>query len=402
MEDRLYKIRHSLNIDGVFRSLALFQPPIDPGALVQAVAAGAGAGLLGSAIAALNISVPHYRFSFMLEKAKEMTGNVLSLGSALQSALESKDAEELTLLQHTHELNILNQMTEVKQYQIEEARASLAALEDSLASAEARVTRYTNLINTGLIGKEQTQIDLMIAATVLKGVASVAKIIAGATGGIPDIEVGGSGFGGSPVATVTAGGKQISTVFDIGSQVLELAAGILDGTAAILGIQAGYERRKAEWEFEQLVAGHEVEAIKDQIAAAAIQINIATRELQIHETTIEQHKEVGDFYKQKFSNKALYNWLSGRLTTLYFQTYKLAFDMAKQAERAYQYEFGATDTYISFGHWDSRRKGLLAGEGLMLELNRLEKSALDQDSRYLERSKRVFLWSGSIRWPSCN
>ena len=31
--DRLYKIRNSLNIEGVKRTLALFAPPIDPGML---------------------------------------------------------------------------------------------------------------------------------------------------------------------------------------------------------------------------------------------------------------------------------------------------------------------------------------------------------------------------------
>src|SRR5262249_51166632 len=38
--DRLFKIRHCMNIAGVVRLLALFEPPIDPGALVKAVAAG--------------------------------------------------------------------------------------------------------------------------------------------------------------------------------------------------------------------------------------------------------------------------------------------------------------------------------------------------------------------------
>ena len=38
--DRLFKIRHCQNIDGVERSLALFAPPIDPGMLVRAAAAG--------------------------------------------------------------------------------------------------------------------------------------------------------------------------------------------------------------------------------------------------------------------------------------------------------------------------------------------------------------------------
>jgi hypothetical protein len=38
--DRLYKIRHCMNIEGVVRQLALFEPPIDSGKLVKAIAAG--------------------------------------------------------------------------------------------------------------------------------------------------------------------------------------------------------------------------------------------------------------------------------------------------------------------------------------------------------------------------
>ena len=40
IDDRLFKIRHCQNIEGVFRKLPLFEPPIDPGLLVQAAAQG--------------------------------------------------------------------------------------------------------------------------------------------------------------------------------------------------------------------------------------------------------------------------------------------------------------------------------------------------------------------------
>ncbi len=33
--DRLFKIRNSLNIQGIFRQLPLFEPPIDPAMLAQ-------------------------------------------------------------------------------------------------------------------------------------------------------------------------------------------------------------------------------------------------------------------------------------------------------------------------------------------------------------------------------
>jgi len=42
--DRLFKIRHCMNIEGVVRQLPLFEPPIDPALLVKAVAAGLDIG----------------------------------------------------------------------------------------------------------------------------------------------------------------------------------------------------------------------------------------------------------------------------------------------------------------------------------------------------------------------
>ena len=40
IDDRLFKIRHCEDIEGVFRQLPLFELPIDPGLLVQAAAQG--------------------------------------------------------------------------------------------------------------------------------------------------------------------------------------------------------------------------------------------------------------------------------------------------------------------------------------------------------------------------
>ena len=49
--DRLFKIRHCMSIAGVVRPLALFDPPIDPGMLVKAAAAGID---IGSIVSGLN------------------------------------------------------------------------------------------------------------------------------------------------------------------------------------------------------------------------------------------------------------------------------------------------------------------------------------------------------------
>ena len=78
--DRLYKIRHCMNIEGVVRQLALFEPPIDPGALVKAVAGGLD---ISSALADLNAPLPLYRFNVLLQKANEVCNDVKALGGAL-------------------------------------------------------------------------------------------------------------------------------------------------------------------------------------------------------------------------------------------------------------------------------------------------------------------------------
>ncbi len=78
VEDRIFKIRHCLDIEGVARSLPLFQPPIDPALLIKAKAAGLD---LASALDDLYAPPPLYRFHMLLLclRAHLMRHNYLSL-----------------------------------------------------------------------------------------------------------------------------------------------------------------------------------------------------------------------------------------------------------------------------------------------------------------------------------
>ncbi len=82
----------------------------------------------------------------------------------------------------------------------------------------------------------------------------------------------------------------------------------------------------------------------------------------------------------------------GQLADTYFQSYRLAFNMCKQAERCYRYELGIPDSsFIQFGYWDSLKKGLLSGETLNHDLRRMQASYLEQNSRRFEISRYVSL-----------
>jgi hypothetical protein len=96
--------------------------------------------------------------------------------------------------------------------------------------------------------------------------------------------------------------------------------------------------------------------------------------------------------RTKFTNDELYAWQIGQISTIYFQTYQLAYALAKQAEQTYRYELGLADSsYINFGYWDSLHKGLLAADSMMLSIRTLEKAYHDQNLREYELTKHVSL-----------
>ncbi len=143
--DRLFKIRHCMNFDGIVRQLPLFDPPIDPGMLVKAVAAGLDiAGIINN----INQPMSTVRGPLLLQKALEICAEVKSLGSALLSALEKKDAESLSLLRQQHELNITKLVQDVKFLQWKESEAATEALLKSRSSAFERYRHYKRILGT--------------------------------------------------------------------------------------------------------------------------------------------------------------------------------------------------------------------------------------------------------------
>jgi hypothetical protein len=376
VEDRLYKIRHCQNIEGLVRQLALFEPPIDPSQLVRAVASG---NVPMSVISGLTAEVPHYRFDYMLERARNIISTVIQLGSSLLSTLEKKDAEQISLLRSTHESVMLRLIQTTKEKQINEAQANLESLNKSLEAAKDRVDHYYNLISGGLNASEISSLALAGTAIRLETDANKFNTLAAASYLLPNIfglADGGMNFG----AAVQMAGATLSGIASNLNQGSSLAATI-----------AQYERRTEDWQLQLQMAQDDVNLITQQITASLIYVDIATCELKAHQKSIEQANEVEDFFKNKFSNQDLYQWMVSRLSVLYFQTFKIALDMALATQKAYQYELNKDDTYISFDYWDSLKKGLLAGEGLMFGLNQLEKAYIEGNERKLEIEKTISL-----------
>ncbi len=387
VEDRLFKIRHCMNIQGIVRQLPLFEPPIDPALLVKAAAGGVD---FGSVLNDLSAPTPFYRFRIVVQKAVDFSNEVKILGDRLLSALEKKDIENLSLLRSQHEMQLLQAVKDVRKKQIDEAVETIGSLNKSFESAEERRSYYEGKDFVNI--PEGLALGLNGISLVLDGAIAAGYIVSGGLKLIPNFLAGAAGFGGSPTVNATMGGQQIGNGAEMAVRTIQSIATALDKAASLSTTVGSYINRKDDWDFQGRLATIEKDQIQFQINAAEIRQAIAEKDLENQELQIENAETIDDYMRNKFTNEQLYSWMITQVSTIYFQAYQLAYDMAKKAEKCYQYELGVSNSnIIQFGYWDSLKKGLLSGDKLMADLRRLEAEYINQNRREYEITKHISL-----------
>jgi hypothetical protein len=440
--DRLFKIRNSLNIQGVFRQLPLFEPPIDPALLARAAAAGLD---VGAVVNGLNQPLPLVRFQLLVQKAAEICQEIKSLGNNLLSAMEKEDGEALALLRAKHERIVTEMVEHVRYAQLQEAIKSREGLLKSLALAVQRYTYYerqlgkkpdeiaipeldeldADSLQKMKFAMEEPEVTLRTIEVDIaqdlnesggKAVSShevqeIAKLkeardqqeaagnkerIGAGLGLIPDFTPDAK-FLGMGVGTVF-GGSFLSRSISFWASFGRADADKDTYEASNAGKIGSYARREQDWAFQSNVAAGEITQIFKQIRAAEIREAIAEQELKNHRQQMKHAEEIERFLNEegtetdgKKTNKALYAWMKREVKGLYGQCFQFAFDIAKKAERALQHELGNPElSYLQFGYL-AGKEGLLAGEKLYLDIKRMEMAYHDLNQREYELTKHVSL-----------
>ena len=385
--DRLYKIRNCMNIDGIKRSLSLFEPAIDPGALVNAV--GGAGGSFAAALADQNAPLPYYRFPTLLKQANQVCEEVRLLGEALLYALEKKDAEELALLRNEHESKLQDLQQSIADLAIEELTKNLDALQKKAELIEARRDYYA----------KKKLSDWLVAAASIKGGAVTAYAYGAVLYTLSSplklagtISTGAAGVGGSPVAQISIGPKNAGDAMYTVGKAFKLGGEISMKIADLIEKIGKYKDKQKKWAYEVKMANKELPVVEKQIEAAQKALERAEEKAALQAVRFEQAQAIGEFMTQKYTQKDLYQWLTGELSQLYFKRYQLAYDLAKKAERCYRFELGLShSSIVKFGHWNSLKKGLLSGEKLQYQLRKLEEAYVDNNRRELELTKHFSL-----------
>ncbi len=382
--DRLFKVRHCLGLDGKPIDLPFFGPPIDPGLLARATALGLTLNDIFSDLDAVRLE--SHRFPVLLQRANEMCGDVKSLGSAMLTAMEKRDAEAIALLRSGHEIGVLDRIEAAKVGQRDEAQTAVDAMQNAIATVDARWAYYRTRTRTNL--NERLHIAGVVSAGNNQQNAQELEYEASLLNILPQTSVGWSG---GPSFTASFGFQQLAGVPQSQARQLNMVASLLNLQATIASVQGSFDRRSDDWAFQADQARLERSHLMQQLVAAEIRLAVTNVELENHRKQMANAREVDEIMRSKFTNKELFDWMSAELGKVHRAAHDAALRLARRAQAAYIFETRDTTAAVIQQHWDSLRKGLLAGEGLQQDLRTLEVNYIDQRPKEHELTKHLSL-----------
>ena len=374
VEDRLFKIHNCMDITGARREPALFAPEVDPRLLVRAKAEGLA---LEDVLASSSGSLPPYRFSYLIERAKQYASALHGYGAQLLAALEKKDAEELNRLRTVHQQKILGMSTRIRQWEVDSANDSIDQLERQREVMQIRADAYKAMVDTGLSESESEQQTTGDRAADLQMGAAGLDALASSCAPAPPARIRFS---------LKWGGLELGQSADSWANALRVLAGGFQAQSTKAAVQANFDRRDQGWRHQQHLAEKELPPLDKALSAARLRKQMAERSLESHaELLTRVREEVWRFHNERFTNLDLYSFLSANLVRLFREAYVTALGMARLVEQAYRYE-RPTDaaSLLSTNHWEPSRAGLLSGERLLLELQNLDKRFVETNYRQHE------------------
>lgn len=381
LEGRLYNLRNSLNITGMVFSTNLFASPMNPKDLLRARGAGATSVL---EIAGLDTKVPPYRYSYMLNQARMAVDNLGGFGDRLMSFLERRDDFSDQDMTYNQSIEMSKFGLTLQDQAIKIAKEELKNLTISQQQIQLRHDHYKKLYDDNVSSVENHSISLKKS---------------GASGSSSSGLVAGVGSAAAVMSNPSAALVGLGISSDSTSKLTSDTSNILDATES-------FKRRREEWEITYKAAAIELKGIEQNIVIQNLQIEAANFNLAQQTRELQNLQEKYKFFKTRFTNQELYNWLVGQMSTIYLRMYDVALYLCLATEAAYRFEAGAYNTrFIDISNiWDNAYRGLNAGSKLKLNLEQMSMARIQGYERFLEIIKKISLkdlfgteWNGKLK-----
>lgn len=370
-ELNLFKLRTGRNIAGLERQIEPYAAPADADGALPGIGVGGQLTVPG----AQTLRPTPYRYPLLIERAKQLAQLAGQMEAAMLSAFEKRDAELYSLLKARQDVKLTRAGVRLQDLRVREAENGVRLAELQQQRAQIQERHFAALLEQGIGGMSALEL------------ASLATLGAVATG-----------FGVASVVAAIA--KRVT-------DSLELAAKSLETSSAVLSQLASYERRKQDWELQELLASQDVAIGTQQIRLANDHERIAGQERVIADLQADHAEASLDFLAGKFTSAELFDWMSGVLEGVYSFFLQQATAVAKLAENQLAFERQATPpALIQADYWEaltdggalgvsegatSDRRGLTGSARLLQDIFRLDQHAFDTDKRKLQLTRTFSL-----------
>jgi hypothetical protein len=365
-ELNLYKIRTCRNIAGIKRELDPYAAPTDTFSGLPVIGAGGQLVLPGLA----TLQPTPYRYSVLIERAKQMVGLAQQLEASMLSAIEKGDAERYGLLKARQDVELTQAGVRLQTLRVKVAQDGVKLAELQQNRAQIQMVQYAQWIAQGISGIEQTALDMVRAQVAVEGAYALGNLIFGDTSA-----------GVSALVASYSGAVSIATTL------------------------ASYERRRMEWQFQENLSQQDFEIAGQQVTTANDNVRVADQEQVIAGIQSDHAKAVVDFLSNKFTNVDLYDWMGNVLGGVYSFFLQQATSLAQLAASQLAFERQEVPPpYIQADYWqppadgfgsaDGKgpdRRGLTGSARLLQDISQLDEYAFDTNKRKLQLSKTISL-----------
>lgn len=336
-----------------------------------------------------------YGYQVLIDRAKQLVSLAQQVEGSFLAALEKTDTEAYNRLKANQDLQVANQNVTLQSLVVTEAQANVTLAQDQQARAQIQVNHYSDLINSNISGLEQASLDLMTLQVGLQGGAAALYTTAAIAGGI------------SPQGVFSLGSISASDA----AQAASSLAQAMGSVASSLSAQANYEEKQKDWQFQLDFGNQEVLIAGQQITIANDHVDVVTQQQTIAALQATNAQNTLDFLtNQKFTNAALYQWMSGVLQGVYSYFLQQATTIARMAQNQLAFERQQPLlNVIQADYWQppsagntsggttansgqpADSKGLTAAELLLEDIYKLDQYAFLTNQRKLQITKTISL-----------
>ncbi|WP_139184535.1 neuraminidase-like domain-containing protein [Arthrobacter sp. ok909] len=428
VEDRLFKLRNSMNLDGVQIQLPLYPPRIDPAVLAEAV----GSGLdLGTVLSALAAPRPPQRFSTAYREAVADVQLLISISDLYLASQSQLKNETLAMTRAAHEKAMADMVLGSLQKQIELARRER---DDLLVQREGRIQlweHYRELLGltavaspkkysalgtasgkdsgiaqpsrplslvaadqirfedlqiipgvpiglpgmaTGMIMAEEAQeLRESFEAVKLTFEAAQLESLGAVVGIIPNFEAAAKPMGAG--AAVHLGGQALAAVARAAAGNKNTVAGMHRFLAQMYGKQASLVLRERDWTLGLNQAARSVIEIDQKMKTLDIKVSVEESKYAEGEQKRRNDEEIEAFLHEQFPGTQFWEQRAKHLDRLFMKCCDLALESANGAAVSYRWQREPSNPPppISASRPKNAREGLLVGHQLMTSLQEMNR-----------------------------